>query len=206
MNPLLLFLFVAAGCQSDSPPPPTSYHLILGRGSPSSAREPVYRAAVPPTWIEINSHQSAEDTREPIAEWRIDDPAGAIRVVIHNFPSEDISSRIPPQAQLARWEGQFEAFEGLPPTTKMQAYGGYAGFAYEASGRINGQPSMVLGWAMSLDGEHYRNLSYTSPAVRSQLRADYTIKATGPKGAVEKHKKALEKFARSFEPINPLPS
>ncbi len=82
---------------------------IQGRDDGSSLhRDPIYRARVPTTWrrIDPNPAQSNADTTTSIGEFIIDDSDGPLRIAIHNFPADDLNERIPPMAQISRWQNQ----------------------------------------------------------------------------------------------------
>jgi hypothetical protein len=67
----------------------------------------------------------------------------------------------------------------------------------------------MIGWSLQLDKEHYRTLAPPTPASQENLyremRADVTLKATGPKETMEKHEEGIINFARSFELIEEIP-
>jgi hypothetical protein len=78
---------------------------------------------------------------------------------------------------------------------------------------MNDREEGMLGWAMQLAPEHYATLTAAkNKALQleeseeiNQMRADFTIKATGPKPLIKLHKDAINNFARSFELINSIP-
>lgn len=159
---------------------------------------PVYRVRVPVEW-ERTAQKASTDTTQPIAEFFIE---GEVRVVVHNFPG----MAIPPGAQIARWKGQFEKLDPAEMHVQGEAWGGFSGLAFTATGLKNGKKLGVLGWAMQLAPEHTRVLSLRPDT--EDLRADYTIKAVGPEVLLQKHQREIVQFAHSFELIrevaNPL--
>lgn len=72
----------------------------------------------------------------------------------------------------------------------------------------------MMGWTMQLAPEHYSQLALKIQMAKStidrnhysQMRSDFTIKATGPRSLMETHRNAILAFARSFELIEEIPS
>ena len=112
--------------------------------------------------------------------------------------------RIPPQAQLQRWKQQFNPIGPTSVLVTPQSFSGYKGFLLEAEGNMKGEPAAVMGWALQIGSDHYRNLSYTD--LPDQMRADITIKAVGEPEAIALHRNAIRRLARSFELIEEVPS
>lgn len=171
----------------------------------------VYRVRVSPDWIRRDPlpNESLSDTTKALCEFLIKDEGGIIRIAIHNFPSESIDQRIPPAAQVARWRQQFEKLLPSDSYTAPQAFSGYSGLLFKGVGTLNGQEMAVLGWSLQIAPEHYRSLSYApkpemQPLYR-EMRADMTIKATGPKTVMQLHEDEISRFARSFELIEEIP-
>lgn len=161
---------------------------------------PVYQAAIPDTWKRVEIEGNL-DTTHPNAAFLIEEE---VRINVHTFPSSNLAARISPEAQLARWKNQF------PEKAKMHwepiSAGGFFGYYFEAKT----EQKATLGWAMQLDLDHYQALSFLASTEEerehySQISADYTIKATGPANLLEKHKKAILTFAKSFELIQEIP-
>ena len=209
-------LFILNACASPEAPNTTltTYEIggrdeIRSKGIP--VRYPVYRVKAPLYWeIERpSSGESIADSTKPLVEFAIEEDGEAVRIAIHNFPSEIIDQRIPPSAQIARWKRQFDAIDPASVHTEPQAFGGFTGLFFQASGTFHGQETAMLCWAMQLPAVQYRNLLLpgTPEELRffKQMRADYTIKVTGPVYLVEKHKEAIIAFARSFELIQEIP-
>lgn len=163
-----------------------SWILVNGRETPN-----VYHVQAPSEW-KVTQGEMGNDTKKPLVEFTIENQ---IKVTLHNFPG----TAIPPEAQIARWKGQFEKLN--PEDVKIQsvAWSGYSGYAFEAKGILQGKEMTVLAWTLHLDSRHAR-------AVQSQDKAaDFTIKVVGPTELVNKYKLALEFFARSFELVDDIP-
>ena len=183
---LVLLLLLLTACESTDVSQPYSWQLIAGR---NEDRQDIYRTVVPEEWRRLDSATDLADTMQPIVEYWIDDQ---VRIVVHNFPSNNLSERIPPEAQVSRWMRQ--AGGG---TVTTECHGGFYGLRLEHEG--------VIAWAMQLDPELY--LAITGPPTVDndrQRRADYTIKATGPQEALERYRTQIETFAQKFELIEPI--
>lgn len=192
-NKILYFLiFILVGCSSQEQKK-SSWVEMTGRGSP---REKIYRARVPKTWkcLHPSADESLLDTRKALCEYWIED--GLIKITIHNFPTDRIEQRIPPEAQINRWLGQLSNLDKVQTNIQPWSVGGFRGLYLSATN----EEMMVLGWAMQLGPEHYRQLD------NQQMKADYTIKAIGSPSVVKKHKSEIENFANSFELIEEIPS
>lgn len=201
--PFILLIIISACANSEGPPDAQDLKIekISGRDKQGI---PIYRAKAPISWTRKKPlpEDSLEDTTKSLCEFFIQEEAGIIRITIHNFPSIKIEDRVPPASQIARWKRQFANLEPTSVSVTQQAWGGFAGLLFEGAGRINDKSEAVMGWSMQLGSEHYRNLLGAS----SQIRADYTIKATGPKELMKKYRKEIVAFARSFELIQEIPS
>lgn len=193
----LLFLVSCADTSVSGPP----WQEISGRddGGVRIVRYPVYRARVPGSWkrIDPGATDSIADTTLALITYEVD----GITVVVHNFPYDDFEQRIPPQSQVFRWQRQTPKMVQIAP----YAHGGFSGLSFDAQS----DGKRVLGWAMQLAPQHYRNLSIEGTAEElsyfRQMRADYTIKAWGPPNAIMRHQDSIEQFARSFELIQEIP-
>lgn len=192
----------------------TPWQQISGRdeGTPSE-RSPIYRAQIPDAWQRVDPSPDASnvDSKLPICEFTIQHPAGAITIAIHNFPYDTLEQRVPPPAQVARWQRQLSDTNPTAISVGPYGHGGYAGLQFEATGTLKDTPNTtVLAWAMQLSQEHFRNLQrggdVAQRRIDRQQRGDYTIKATGPVEAIAKYRRDIELFARSFELINEVPS
>lgn len=220
---LLLFWLSYSDVELASSFQPTSSTLvsdertqeIFGR---DNSQLPLYQVKVPKKWKnQIQSALSLEDTTKPLCEFIIQNnehdsdtekSMGQIRITIHNFPSESITERIPPNAQIARWKRQLTKMDPNSLSVEPQAFGGFVGFLFEGTGLLSEDPTTILGWIMQIAPEHYRALNRPGKDVnyRKQMRADYTLKAVGPKQLIEKYKDEIIVFARSFELIQEIPS
>lgn len=212
----IILLLTLAGCQSDENVSTGSYQEIAGRDlpadSPPYSRQIVYRAKVPSEWIRIDPtvNDSISDTMKPLCEFQIKEGTETIRITIHNFPTDNIEDRIPPEVQIARWRRQFTLLDPAKAFVVPQARGGFAGLQFEGTGIFKGDPATMLGWSMQLANEHYRTLKaidrIEGKGHYKQMSADYTIKASGPVGLMEKNRESIIEFAKSFELINEIPS
>jgi hypothetical protein len=217
-NVLFLFFIILISCESQSLPLKSKMvHEINGRdeGNSNLTRFKIYRAKVPETWTRQDpaAHISIADTTKSLCEFLIPcEDNQQIRISIHNFPSKQIEERIPPAAQINRWKQQFTLLNSTNVSVIPQAYGGFVGYRFEGSGLMNDKETMVLAWAMQLAPEHFStltlHLNYNSEKETSlkQMRADYTIKASGPTFLMEKHRHAIINFANSFELIEEIPT
>lgn len=175
-------------------------------GDPSS-RYPLYDAKVPSDWIRIDpiSEQSIADSRIPLVEFTIKENSNTVKIVVHNFSSESVDKRIPPLSQITRWKNQCNA--NGPIEIKPESHGGFTGLFLECEGSLDKRSEIiVLAWAMQLAPEYYQRLRQTNNFFSRQESADYTIKVTGPKELLNKHREAIISFANSFELINALPA
>lgn len=163
-----------------------------------SARDPerisLYRIKIPTLWqCQLPApDESLVDTRKALCEFMIDDK---IRVTIHNFPAETLDERIPTQAQLQRWKQQLKDVDPISFVTTPQSFSGYVGLLLEGPG--------IMGWSLQLGQQQFRSLS--SPEFPSQMRADITIKVTGPAELIQKYRSQIMSATRSFELIEEIP-
>jgi len=166
----------------------------------------MYRIRVPNAWklSLFPKEESLKDTTRPLCTFVIEEKEGKINIAIHNFPSLRLDDRIPPGAQIARWQRQFDIINPLCQRTISQSFSGFQGSLYEGRGSINGIDTTILGWAMQMGTDHYRVLS--RPRFPRQMRADVTIKASGPSALMTKYRQALIASARSFELIEEIPA
>lgn len=204
LKKLIIFaaLCVATSCSQEKPPSDkkTEWQQISGREN----KTPIYRIKTPSSWLrkDPSPDESLDDTKKSILEFHI--PESSIRITIHNFPSQKLESRIPPAAQIARWKQQFIKLDQSSVLVQSQSFSGYAGLMLDASGNTDGEQTSVIGWSMQLAPEHYRTL--THPSFPLEVRADITIKATGPKNLMTKHRPEIYAFAQSFELIEEIPA
>jgi len=201
MQKLLFALLLFTGCNKcpEKVPPFTSQEFT-GReeiiNEKVLVRRPVYRAKVPTGWTRLDPEGSIRDTREPNVSFLIED---SLKVTVHSFPTEKLEERIPPFAQVERWKRQLGDVDAL---VESAGHGGFVGLFFEGP--------TVLAWSMQLDLEHYQTLSFlaNSPSEDEhfkQMRADYTIKVSGPQVLIDKHRDELFLFANSFELIQEIP-
>lgn len=195
MRCLLLLLSLLCSCQTPETNASVSWQEIKGRNPEILVS--TYRAQVPLSWSRIDPDPtlSLADTRLPLCRFFIEEELGKVEITIHNFPSEAIERRIPPQAQVERWRQQ------LLPSSIVEvepcAHGGFSGLQLRAE--------TAIAWAMQLAPEHYRALQRLEDPLYAEMRADYTVKAIGPQDLLQKYSSQIEAFARSFELIKEIP-
>ena len=179
---LIFFLGFLSACSSDDVHP----QAILLRGRENA--QPIYRAEPPDEWTLLPESTSIQDTREPIASWQ----AGEVLIVFHNFPGD---LKIDPMQQVARWKKQLEPieFEEL----RTLSHGGFGGVSFEAYNQNKG----MIAYAFKLNDLLYQKLTQQN---KLEERADWTLKATGPKKALEEIEPELSHFADSIELIEPI--
>ncbi len=188
---LLSTLLALTSCAHEPQQRPT-WQQIAGRDD-----SPTYRARVPSTWRRLDI-EAKTDTTTSLCEFFIDAPEGSVRIAVHNFPVDEITDRIPPASQIARWKRQLHL--DLPTDAQVipVSHGGFTGLCLKGCG----EKEAIFAWAMQLAPAHFRCLS--GPQCR-QMRGDYTIKVTGPISLLERHQSAIEAFARSFELLEEIP-
>ena len=212
-----IFIFLAlTNCQMDEQSTHVLYQEVAGRNLPSEippfTRPLVYRAKVPQNWVRIDPspQDSIFDTTKALCEFQIKDGAESIRITVHNFPTDTIEERIPPEAQIARWRRQFSFLDPTKASVESQSRGGFTGLQFEGTGIIKSESKTMLGWSMQLAVEHYRTLKSIghndSKGYIKQMSADYTIKAIGPVEMMKNNWDSIIGFARSFELINEIPT
>ncbi len=200
------FLLIFASCGISQDEGSHSEIKINGRSS-----IPIYQVEVPSFWrIQQPPHnESLIDTKLPLCECFIEEDDQKIRITIHNFPTENMEERIPPMAQIARWKQQFKKLDESSVAITPQAFSGFVGFLFEATGIINDEETRMMGWSMQLDAEHYRHLLFAESLKLSkefgQMRSDFTIKAVGPSRLIQKYRNDIFSFARHFELIKEIP-
>jgi hypothetical protein len=183
----------------------SSMDVIQGRDN-DGPRFAVYRIRVPDAWIRRDPlpNESLIDTTKSLCDYIIRDEDGTIRIFIHNFPTQTMEERIPPAAQVARWQRQFDSLIPHASNVVPQAFSGYSGLLFTGVGTLKNEPTMVMGWALQIASEHYRTLSHPDNPLNKQMRADVTIKAVGPVSLMEKYQGEIKAFARSFELIEEI--
>lgn len=196
---LTLFLLLISGCQNSS----TERGIWIDIPERSPQQEMIYRVNMPTTWEKksFNRDESLEDTKKPNAEFFIREGRSFIRITIHTFPFQGLETRIPPQAQIARWKQQLEPIDPLSYSSSSCSHGGFSGLFFEGEGTHENQRVKVIGWSMQLAPLFLPHL----PEGLTK-RADYTIKASGPPSLIDKYRKEIIHFGNSFELIDELPS
>jgi hypothetical protein len=129
-----------------------------------------------------------QDTTRPIMEWGID---REVRITLHTFPIHD--KRIPPIAQIQRWQKQLTPLK--EHSVSPQAFAGFVGLLFEGD---NGT-TKFLAWTMQLADPHLYSL-----ADRPQMLQDFTLKAQGTPQAIHRNRIAILTFARSLELIEEI--
>ena len=195
MYRLIILLCTFFTCCSTEPPTSGNVTTISGR---EPERFPLYRVSIPDGWeiIHPDPDIALTDSRLALLECRSGD---SLRVVFHNFPSADLTQRIPPQAQVERWKKQLDQIQTASVITTPQSFSGYTGLLLQAEGK----DTAVMGWALQIGADHYRNFSYSD--LPEQMRADITIKATGTPLEIARNRAKLQSMARSFELIEEIP-
>ncbi len=180
--------------------PPFTIQEFTGREESISekvmVRRPVYRAKVPIGWIRLDPEGSLLDTTQPNVSFLIDEN---LKVTVHTFPTDTLEQRIPPSAQVKRWQRQLGDIKAI---VKTACHGGFVGLFFEGP--------TVLAWSMQLDLEHYQTLSFLALSCAEeeyfkQMCADYTIKVSGPLKKIKKYRQEIFVFANSFELIQEIP-
>lgn len=194
----LLVLVLCSACGSS--PETTQAPWLSIHGRDLAVNDPIYRARVPDGWQRQApvSEAQREDTMQPICRFIVPDNEGPVEITVHNFPTDSIDERIPPAAQVARWQRQVGARASAADLVQPIAHAGFVGLSYAADG--------VMAWSLQLAKEHYQALSMAPDSrLKQQMRADYTIKATGPEASLARHQREITAFARSFELIEEIP-
>lgn len=156
---------------------------------------PFWRIMRPSSWHVLPSPDNLLDTRLPIQEYEIED----IAFYIHSFPSQSEEARIPPFAQIQRWKMQFDADPPPEFYLERQAFSGYSGILLDGRGKIKGQNTRMLAWALALSPRSYHALK------NPEARSDITLKAIGNTFSMDAHEDDIRKSARTFELIEAIP-
>lgn len=181
---LWIFCFLLVGCQ-DSLPSHAHKETFAGR----YIDQPIYQAEVPPHWERVDTKGDLTDSKTPICSYKI----GSGILTLHNFPYSSLEQRIPPEAQIRRWENQIP--DGIYDVTPF-ANGGFGGFRLEASNDEKG----MIAYSMQLTPLIFRAFSENTP----DLKADYTIKFTGSLDSINQSRDEIDAFVQSFEFIVPI--
>jgi len=209
MRTFLIFFWILLfflGCEKQEKTLPFTWQEINGRDEivayGQRVRRAVYHAQIPLGWQRFDpAHsKSNEDTTQPIVSFVIDD---GLALVVHTFPSNNLDERIPPIAQVQRWQGQLQKCQAV----QRVGHSGFTGLYLEGMNEKGG----VRAWAMQLDMQHYQTLHFLAGTVEEeehykQMSADYTIKVFGPVEKLEQHRNAIDLFVNSFELIQEIPS
>lgn len=214
----IIALVTMTSCsQTETIPHPHTFHgyqEIKGRDNEMSHRLPVYRVKVPANW-ERQDHgpeESVKDTTKSLVSYSIHQNGETIKITIHNFPYQQLSQRIPSHFQVDRWQKQFSYSDPTSTSISPESFSGFYGHLFENTGIQHGKEITIYAWAMELASEHDRSLvieaeHYPNKALKvEQMRANFTIKAQGPKQLMHQYKKQIFSFARSFELIDELPT
>lgn len=185
MYALIFLLLLLPSCSSDEAQKFPA-HPIEIQGRASSI--PLYKAEVPSDWLALPESKNLEDSREALASWK----TGECLIYFHNFPGE---LRIDPLQQIERWKKQMGPLDS--EEVVIVSHGGFGGFLLEAYSKDKG----VIAYAFKMNDGHYQKLTRQN---RKEERADWTIKATGPKACLEELKPALDHFVESLELIEPI--
>lgn len=191
----ILILLIAAGCKKcPDKVAPFTWETIPGREEIAGIVRPVYHAKVLYDWVRIDEPKALNDTTIPNVTYLIEND---IYLTIHTFPSIPI----PPRAQIDRWKEPLAL-----SSIKAFSHSGFAGLFLEGEY----EETKTLAWAFQLDPELTQRLSLLSNSVAEklyyeQMTADFTIKATGPKKLVDKHRYDIFQFAQSIELIEEIP-
>lgn len=204
---ICLLLIICSACAKTKPKMLEDWTQLPGRGHPLTY---VYRVKAPQSWTyHAPIFETLSDTTKPIGEFVIDDGKESVLITIHNFPSVSQKDRIPPQAQISRWQRQFENLDSSSMNITPQSFSGFVGMLFEGTGSIKGDPASMLAWSMQLAPEHYLTLQYPYNAAQAEkfpcMCADITIKAVGSPEMIQQYKDDIVQFARTLELIEEIP-
>lgn len=202
-NFIVMITLMAAlmGCQEAAERP--VFHQLLGRGSAYSSRELIYQMQAPAHWQKIETAGLAVDSREPLAEFLVEE---GVRLAVHNFPRMPKSSGIPPRAQVERWKRQFDRYDEESSSVEPQSFSGFTGLLFHGRGRIGTEEVAVMAWAMEPAAAYRIALDRVEGEVACQRRADVTIKVVGSPALVDKNFEEIMAAARTFEWIEEIGS
>lgn len=154
---------------------------LYGRGG-----SPLYHALIPSHWEVKEINGPLEDTKTPIAEYTFN----GITVAIHNFPAISLEKRIPPEAQIARWE----RLHGKGHVN-LEHVGGFVGLSYASDN--------VMAWALQIAPVYFHSLA--TLFMNQEIRSDITIKATGPEETLIRYENEIRDFVHSLHLIQEIP-
>ena len=202
VSPFITLLFI--GCSGSEESEAFVEETINGR----IVEEPIWRVRRPSHWQKVSRHGSVADTTLPVQEWIIGQGEDPVTVQLHSFPSSSPEGRIPPMAQITRWQKQFSPHPVPEIELTNQAFSGYVGYLLDGRGEMKGKEVRVLAWAMSLPERSYHVLSKDAGKQRDlviEKQSDLTIKAVGREEDVDRHEPEIRSFSRSLELIEPIP-
>lgn len=156
----------------------------------------IYRVKLPSYWVEVEEEGNLKDSTKAIKKYKIEN----ITIAIHNFKVDPSLPKIKPVDQINRWLKQFNSDEKIHHNLKERSRNGYVGYLLEATQNDKG----LIALAMELDKEHLYNLLSKQSDKTDEMASDFTIKATGPKNEMIKHKQEILEFMNSFELIEEL--
>ncbi|MBS4166530.1 MULTISPECIES: hypothetical protein [unclassified Neochlamydia] len=209
---IILLTWISCSCSTqDSSNATLKYVEIAARGEEASESKPIiYRLKVDANWIQHHPSplDPRADTRQAIIEFYIVHQDEKVSITIHNFPSDNIYQRPSPFTYISRWKKQLHPLDPETVSLTSQAFGGYCGFWFEATGEIKGSQTTMFAWILQLAPEHYHHLvAPGSPYLLKkyrQMRSDVTIKAIGPPFLMQRYRQSIIAFARSFHLIEDL--
>lgn len=173
-------VFLLSGCSPEESQNTMPFHQMAGRLS----SDPLYQTQVPEDWVLQPESADRKDTRNPLATWK----KGNVIITFHNF-SPDLA--IPPGAQVQRWKNQLK--DAIEEETTPTAHGGFGGFRWEAYSSDQG----VIAYAMQMNNTLKQKL-------RSEGRADWTLKAVGPPTEIQSLADEIDAVANQLELIEPI--
>lgn len=201
---ILFFSYGIAGEKN-----PLVWQFIPARDDGISKERPLlYRARLPSGWIrnEFPVTESIYETTKCNCEFTVVDGNDSARITIHTFPIDDVHPRISPEAQIARWKGQFSYLDPLSTTVSSESSGGFSGICFEGEGIVEGQKTGIIARSMQLAPVYDNALKQERIPEARRKRADYTLKATGSPAVIEKNRGEILRFFDSFELVDELPA
>lgn len=173
-------VLMLSSCSNNEPHASHPIHSIAGRLSLNL----LYQTQVPENWILQQESDDKKDTRVPLAAWK----KGSVVITFHNFSPE---LAIPPGAQVQRWKNQLKGI--IEEETTSTAHGGFGGFRWEAYSPDQG----VIAYAMQMNNTLKQKL-------RSEGRADWTLKAVGPPEEIQDLADEIDLIASHLELIESI--
>lgn len=167
----------------------------------------IYEIDFPDHWeYAFTDSNLINDTRESLCDLFFEEENEKVIFSIHNFPCSSLHERIPPKAQVNRWNNQLKETQEIKKQEILESFGGFCGIKFQGVGNLNHEAKKMIAWAMQLPEEFYHSLNFSnfSEDELMQMRADFTIKVTGPESLIDKHQATLEKVAHSFRLIQDI--